>query len=311
MGPLVVALTAWRVPPHPSAGQPEYLENLLRPHVRRCDRPTTDPHALCIDDSKKVYRSRGELDRLEQGALALLVLAGFTGNDLTSLLEFVDIRADKSWSELPWLKEIPVAVPACVDISVPSRSASTLGDTMLRRGVVLRRCRCRVLPELEFNATIERWGSKAMLVAHAMCELLSEVLPDVDCELYVYTDRQGGRVYYREIINLLQDYGDEKGWEVVSESPQLSRYARRTASDYWRWDFVRKGEEIFAVAAASMIAKYIRELVMLAFNAFWQREIPELRPTAGYPKDAKRFKQQISKRQCELNIPDRWLWRTR
>ena len=28
---------------------------------------------------------------------------------------------------------------------------------------------------------------------------------------------------------------------------------------------------------------------MMQFNAFWQHHIPELKPTKGYPVDAKRF----------------------
>jgi hypothetical protein len=42
-----------------------------------------------------------------------------------------------------------------------------------------------------------------------------------------------------------------------------------------------------------MIAKAIRELAMARWNRFWCREIPDLKPTAGYPTDAKRFADQI------------------
>ena len=43
------------------------------------------------------------------------------------------------------------------------------------------------------------------------------------------------------------------------------------------------------VALASMTAKYVRELFMLRFNRFFSRAVPELRPTAGYVTDARRF----------------------
>ena len=43
------------------------------------------------------------------------------------------------------------------------------------------------------------------------------------------------------------------------------------------------------VALASMLAKYIREAVMQRFNAYWCARMPELRPTAGYYGDARRF----------------------
>ena len=60
-----------------------------------------------------------------------------------------------------------------------------------------------------------------------------------------------------------------------------------------------------------MLAKYLRELSMKAFNQYWQRYVPDLRPTAGYPVDAKRFKQQISAAQQRLKVDDQQLWRTR
>ena len=64
-------------------------------------------------------------------------------------------------------------------------------------------------------------------------------------------------------------------------------------------------------ALASMVAKYHRELAMRAFNAFWQKHVPDLRPTAGYPVDAKRFQAEIAPRQRQLGIAEADLWRRR
>ena len=60
-----------------------------------------------------------------------------------------------------------------------------------------------------------------------------------------------------------------------------------------------------------MTAKYHRELAMRAFNDFWTTKLPGLKPTAGYPNDAKRFREQISQLQRELKIDDRLIWRNR
>jgi len=64
-------------------------------------------------------------------------------------------------------------------------------------------------------------------------------------------------------------------------------------------------------ALASMTAKYFRELAMRAFNHFWAAAVPNLRPTAGYPVDARRFKADIAKVQKKLGIQDHCLWRIR
>jgi hypothetical protein len=60
-----------------------------------------------------------------------------------------------------------------------------------------------------------------------------------------------------------------------------------------------------------MISKYVRELAMLRFNRFWSARVPDLRPTQGYPVDARRFRAAIAAEQQRLTIPDRRLWRCR
>ncbi len=75
--------------------------------------------------------------------------------------------------------------------------------------------------------------------------------------------------------------------------------------------FAAKGESFLPAALASMASKYLRELAMTAFNAFWIRQVPGLRPTAGYPVDALRFKADIASRQQQLGISDDVLWRVR
>jgi hypothetical protein len=60
-----------------------------------------------------------------------------------------------------------------------------------------------------------------------------------------------------------------------------------------------------------MASKYLRELAMRPFNEFWCRHVPELKPTAGYSTDSRRFKADISAAQSSLGIADRVLWRVR
>ena len=60
-----------------------------------------------------------------------------------------------------------------------------------------------------------------------------------------------------------------------------------------------------------MVAMYMRDLAMRAFNDFWRARLPDLRPTAGYPTDAKRFRKEIGTLQQQLGITDNLLWRER
>ena len=75
--------------------------------------------------------------------------------------------------------------------------------------------------------------------------------------------------------------------------------------------FQAKGESHLPTALASMASKYLRELAMHAFNDFWRGHVADLRPTAGYPLDARRFKADIAAAQQALGIEDRILWRTK
>ena len=64
------------------------------------------------------------------------------------------------------------------------------------------------------------------------------------------------------------------------------------------------------VALASIVSKTVRELWMDEFNAYWLRRIPDLRPTAGYPSDAVRFRQAIEDvALAERHDPAHW-WRS-
>ncbi|MEM7455515.1 MAG: hypothetical protein AAF456_14275, partial [Planctomycetota bacterium] len=71
------------------------------------------------------------------------------------------------------------------------------------------------------------------------------------------------------------------------------------------------GESSLPVALASMVSKYVREVFMMLWNDFWQLEVPGIRPTKGYPVDAKRFKMEIETAQNSLGIEDRTIWRNR
>ncbi len=55
-------------------------------------------------------------------------------------------------------------------------------------------------------------------------------------------------------------------------------------------------------ALASMTSKYLRELSMRAFNDYWCGRVQNLAPTAGYPRDARRFMNDIQTVQAKLGI---------
>jgi hypothetical protein len=58
-----------------------------------------------------------------------------------------------------------------------------------------------------------------------------------------------------------------------------------------------------------MASKYLREVLMLEFNRFWLEQVPDLRPTAGYPGDAARFFAAIRPAIAKLGLREETVWR--
>jgi ribonuclease HII len=76
-----------------------------------------------------------------------------------------------------------------------------------------------------------------------------------------------------------------------------------------RIEFTVGGEARIPVALASMTAKYLRELCMRAFNAFWGERAAGLEPTAGYPVDAHRWRRDAAAAIKETGLGIDAIWR--
>jgi ribonuclease HII len=79
---------------------------------------------------------------------------------------------------------------------------------------------------------------------------------------------------------------------TLEESDTRSRYLVTSHDGSRRMGvaFVVEAEKHhFSVALASMTAKLARELLMARFNRYWSGLAAELKPTAGYATDARRW----------------------
>ena len=55
----------------------------------------------------------------------------------------------------------------------------------------------------------------------------------------------------------------------------------------------KSDEKHMPVALASMVAKFTRELHMMRFNRYFASLVPDIKPTAGYVQDGRRFLKEI------------------
>jgi ribonuclease HII len=165
----------------------------------------------------------------------------------------------------------------------------------------------------EFNQLVDRFGSKGTLLSQVTLRLVADTIAKLTHEnnslpILVLCDKHGGRNHY---LDILTEFFPGEFIQTVKQSRESSVYRLTPDGRRLEFRFLAKGESHLPIALASMLSKYYRELAMAQFNAFWLSHIPDLKPTAGYPEDAKRFKQQIADVQKKLGIADECLWRKR
>jgi len=303
LGPFVMTAVALHVP-HDGAGGD--LWQRLAAVVRRAN--DRDDGRLLIADSKVVYSPARGLRQLETAVLAAHRPAGTNGSlVLEDYLKGLCPSSDAALRCECWYRgttALPVATEAAESAEARSRFAEACRaagvSCGLVRGVV-------VCPEA-FNRLTERAGSKGAVLQHALAELVRECWRlDGDEPLTFFIDKHGGRNTYAA---MLQDAVPEGMVLAHRETAACSIYSVAGAGREVRWTFQpRADSEHFSVALASMVSKYVREVLMGEFNRFWQACVPGLKPTAGYPTDARRYYEAIRPAAKRLGVSKARLWR--
>lgn len=304
LGPLCIAATAWQVADG-AAG--ECLYRCLQDVI--CSEPVQDRVKLTIADSKALYKSGASLEPLERGVLAALACLKRLPGRWRELWPAVDTTAIAQIDGYPWHSEFDERLPLVAALADICECGLALARGCLATAIELKDVQATALFPAAFNAAVEGCGNKAEVLSLATLRLarrLLEGLPPGNA--VVLCDKHGGRNRY---AGLLQHVFPDELVLVKGESAALGAYEVRHQGRRIEFRFQPKGEKHLPTALASMTAKYLREAAMRPFNAFWQRHIPRLRPTAGYYTDAVRFLREIGGVQQELRIERELVWRAR
>jgi hypothetical protein len=302
LGPLVMTSVACRLPEDQVGAD---LWRLLRAAVRRPSE--VDDGRILVEDSKVVYSSTRGLRALESSVLTALPPAA----TVLSLARYLDWLAPAAVRELaaePWYSGnsgLPVEAEVCNCQAAAGRftEASRAG------GIAWGPVRSVIVCPTRFNGVLERWGSKGVVLGQGLAELLcwNRNALDGDDRLVFFVDKHGGRNTYAP---MLQDALPDGVVVAQQESLLRSAYMVLGADRDIRLTFQPRADaEHFCVALASMVSKYLREVLMLEFNQFWQTHVPGLQPTAGYPGDAARFLEAIRPVLGRLGIAESAVWR--
>ncbi|HEX3314327.1 MAG TPA: hypothetical protein VHR72_05510 [Gemmataceae bacterium] len=300
-GPLVMTAVAWHV--DDDLGDAD-LWKALRRVACRCGSKRRRKQLL-VDDSKKVYRSGDGVGELEDTVLGVLEsLEPCTLRDLLDHLGSPGHEIDEEW--FVGITTLPVEI-------TPERRATSQRDfhaECLDNGVVRRLVRSRVIGAPRFNALVDRWGSKGAVLAMSLVELVRWCIAQEPAEdLVVTVDKHGGRNFYGAILQEISpDAWVTPRLESMRESVYDVKLPGRTMTITLRPE---ADANSFETALASIVSKYVRELCMREFNAYWRTHHPDLAPTAGYPGDSSRFLDAILPTLTRMEIPLDRVWRKR
>jgi hypothetical protein len=278
LGPLVMTSVACRIPQELTRAN---LWEVLRVAVRRAPDPADG--RLLVEDSKLVYSTVRGLKDLEMGVLGT-VLGPMAANlrSVKQCLEWIGPQALAELGEESWFQG-QGCLPAVADIAeleAPARSfAQISSESLCCWGLV----RSVIVCPARFNCLLDQWNSKGAVLSQALGELLTcnRTLDGPGEPVEFFIDKHGGRNTYAAMLQ----HSLGEGMVVAEvEGPGRSAYNVIGLDRPLRLTFQPRADaEHFCVALASMVSKYVRELLMMEFNRFWQTQVSDLRPTAGYP----------------------------
>jgi ribonuclease HII len=322
LGPLVIAASAWEVEETIAESGKRKTEEravLIDLYQRLADTVSRTPAEgrIAIGDSKRLYQPGGGLGRLERAVHPALLVSRQAGDSWSALLETLGADAQGRRQELPWQHSFDCPLPGDVAADEVNRLGKRLDETCRAASARPIGLRGRLVFPRQFNELTTQHDSKGAALSQTTLELLRDMLDKIarkqdrplpPTSTTIVCDKHGGRNRYGP---LLAAHFPAETIRTLAESRAESCYEWGTPESPVEICFRARGEAFMPTALASMTAKYLRELAMNCFNRYWQTHVSGIRPTAGYPLDAKRFLTEIHVVQRRLGIPDHDLWRNR
>jgi ribonuclease HII len=292
-GPLCAGVSVFEIPTAPEQPPPCLWEALGR-MVTRTRRDARG--RVVIDDSKKLKgagKKRHPLTHLERGVLLFTALA----HGDAAWLEGLDDAAFLSVLGTPapegvWY-DSTTPLPLGQDASMLRIDRARLDRCCQEAGIRCAHLAAVAVPAAEFNHRVETAGSKAIVNFELMVELAESCWKrSAGRTLVLAVDRHGGRIRYLDDLRTAWPEADR---QVLEETDTASRYLLSMAGRGTMEISFTAGADArhLPVALASMTAKYVRELMMIRLNRFFAAHMPELKPTAGYVEDGRRFLSDI------------------
>ncbi len=291
LGPLVVSSSTFSLPHNLLTSD---LWQILSKSVS--DRRKRLAGRLLITDSKKAYSRASGIKHLERTILTILKCLGKEPATLTELFELLCPNGLERLSDYPWYKDIGDYCFSTDVADMEIASAVLTGD-LTSNGIGLLELKSCCLDVAYYNKMVAVVKNKANVLFSATCSLIKSAYDNfAGDDLQIIVDRQGGRIHYRK--NLQRMFG-EMELKILRENPATSSYELQANGKAMRVHFVVGADGRFLpVSLASMVSKYLRELLIGSINRYFTGQSADLKTTAGYWKDGLRFIEDI-----KTNLP--------
>jgi len=301
LGPLCVAASVFVVDDHdPATGAPDLWKRLSG---AVCRSPSDRRKRIAVEDSKKLKTANDgkahPLRHLERGVLSFAAATPSGGGTLPAdddaLFACVGAACPATGSA-PWY-DGPIALPLAHTRDELSIAASRLARLSGEVGVRCVSISCHAVDAGEFNQRLSASRNKATVSFDTIVRLVDAIWrehatgDDPGCQPAhhprIVIDRQGGRAHYLEPLRMCFP---EASITVLGETDSVSRYRLERDGSTITVGFESESEQRhLPVALASMTAKLVRELMMARFNRWFATHRPEIKPTAGYVQDGRRW----------------------
>ena len=242
---------------------------------------------LLICDSKKAYNKNLGIKHIQRTALACMKALGCEPVNLTDLLSILCPDYLNQLDSYPWYKNIG---NYCIsadrkDVDIAS---GVFDKDLASNGLSLLELKSNCLDVEHYNRLISAVKNKSSVLFTAVSQLILSAWEKYsDRKLQIIIDRQGGRVHYGRHLQRMFE-----GLELVilKETGNLSSYELKDKGRTMRLHFVVAADRKFLpVSLASMVSKYLRELMIDNLNGYFRFFNSAIKPTAGYWKDGTRF----------------------
>ena len=304
LGPLVISSVSFELPDDKIDAD---LWKLLRKSVVKNKKRSLG--RLHIADSKKVHDKSSGTKNLQRAVLACLRLLDKIPANLTELFKHLCPDMLDRIEAYPWYKDHSKHV-LDGDNSDLDICAGVLQKDLLKNNMRLLDMRSNCVDVFRYNQLVELMNNKsAVLFSTSSCFILHAWNTFGENNLQIVADRQGGRSHYRAELQKIFPAAD---FTILKETEKTSSYEIREEKRKMRIHFVVKADDRFLpVSLASMTSKYMRELMVENINRYFLSHHSELKPTAGYFEDGRRFISDIATLTPNIKYDPKQLIRTR